>query len=220
MTHEEREIRSKKRTLEHANRSGTMRRTCRYFGMPRSLFYLWRNAFRERGDEGLLRRKRAPGRRWNQTPDEVVKEGSRRPPDLPPRPEADILVPGALPRHERVGRHGVPRQPTPRPEPLAEARGTARVDGAGTGGRSWGSVETLAPARHRQGRRHSPWMWSAVRSREARDLAIGPLHPLRSSEVNASPLDAHSSSQNRALVRPHSVGDVPVAVEKVVTLAG
>ena len=83
MTYEEREIWRKKRVLEHADRTGNIRKTCRYFAVPRSLFYLWRNAYRERGDEGLLRRKRVPRRTWNQTPNAVVVCGvSRRWTDL------------------------------------------------------------------------------------------------------------------------------------------
>ena len=31
--------------------------TCRYFGVPRSLFYVWRDAYQEHGEEGLRRKK-------------------------------------------------------------------------------------------------------------------------------------------------------------------
>ena len=41
MTTDEREIRRKLRVLEHAQDSGNIAKTCRYFGLPRSLFYLW-----------------------------------------------------------------------------------------------------------------------------------------------------------------------------------
>jgi len=36
------DIRRKTRALEQ---SGNVRRTCRYFGIPRSLFYVWRAAY-------------------------------------------------------------------------------------------------------------------------------------------------------------------------------
>jgi hypothetical protein len=39
------DIRRKVRALEHAARTGNIRQTCRYFGIPRSLFYLWRAAY-------------------------------------------------------------------------------------------------------------------------------------------------------------------------------
>ena len=45
MKAEEREIRRKQRVLNHAVESGNVAKTCRYFGIPRSLFYRWRNAY-------------------------------------------------------------------------------------------------------------------------------------------------------------------------------
>ncbi len=60
MSKEEREVRRKRRVLEHAVRSGNINRTCRYFGIPRSLFYVWRNRYEREGEAGLLRKKPAP----------------------------------------------------------------------------------------------------------------------------------------------------------------
>jgi len=40
----EQDIRRKRRVFEYAERTGNMRKTYRHFGMPRSLFYVWRNA--------------------------------------------------------------------------------------------------------------------------------------------------------------------------------
>ena len=57
MSNEEREIRRKLRVLEHAEQSGNIRRTCRYFGVPRSLFYVWRGKYRARGRAGIARQK-------------------------------------------------------------------------------------------------------------------------------------------------------------------
>jgi dipeptidyl aminopeptidase/acylaminoacyl peptidase len=57
MTHEQREIHRKKRVLEHAERIGNVNKTCRYFGVARSTFYLWRPRYRELGDEGLKSRR-------------------------------------------------------------------------------------------------------------------------------------------------------------------
>ena len=53
MKAKEREIRRKKRILDHAVESGNVAKTCRYFGIPRSSFYRWRNVYLERGEEGL-----------------------------------------------------------------------------------------------------------------------------------------------------------------------
>ncbi len=42
MTSDEREIRRKRRILDHADKTGNAAKTCRYFGIPLSLFYVWR----------------------------------------------------------------------------------------------------------------------------------------------------------------------------------
>ena len=57
MSNEEGEIRPELRVLEHADQSGDIRLTCRYFGIPRSLFYVWRGKYRTRGRAGLARQK-------------------------------------------------------------------------------------------------------------------------------------------------------------------
>jgi transposase-like protein len=74
MTVEEREIRRKPRILDHAVKSGNIARTCRYFGVPRSLFYVWRNACQENGEEGLRRKKPIARSHPNKTPDEIVEK--------------------------------------------------------------------------------------------------------------------------------------------------
>ena len=74
MKAEEREIRRKQRVLNHAVESGNVAKTCRYFGMPRSLFYRWRNAYREYGEDGLRCKKPIANSHPNQTPDEIVEK--------------------------------------------------------------------------------------------------------------------------------------------------
>ncbi len=53
MTHDQREIRRKKRVLEYAERIGNINKACRYFGVARSSFYEWRDRYRELGDDPL-----------------------------------------------------------------------------------------------------------------------------------------------------------------------
>ncbi len=74
MKAKEREIRRKKRILDHAVESGNVAKTCRYFGIPRSSFYRWRNVYLERGEEGLRCQKPIAKSHPNQTPDEVVEK--------------------------------------------------------------------------------------------------------------------------------------------------
>lgn len=42
MTREQRETDRKKRVIEYAEKIGNVRNACRYFGVARSTFYLWR----------------------------------------------------------------------------------------------------------------------------------------------------------------------------------
>ena len=51
MNNAQRDIRRKKRVLEHAARVGNVRKTCRYFGVARSGFYVWKKAYETHGDE-------------------------------------------------------------------------------------------------------------------------------------------------------------------------
>lgn len=57
MSKAQQDIRRKIRALEHAARTGNIRQTCRYFGIPRSLFYLWRAAYQQEGEAGLVNKK-------------------------------------------------------------------------------------------------------------------------------------------------------------------
>ena len=74
MNNEQREINRKKCVLEHAEKTGNVIRTCRYFGVASSTFYVWRQAFRERGETGLVHSKPIRRSHPNQTPPEVVEK--------------------------------------------------------------------------------------------------------------------------------------------------
>jgi len=74
MSPDEKEIKSKLRVLKHAQDTGNIHKTCRYFGIPRSLFYVWRNRHRDGGEEGLKKKKPVPKSHPNQTPDEIVQK--------------------------------------------------------------------------------------------------------------------------------------------------
>ena len=43
--------------MDHYATHGNGALTCRYFGIPRSLFYVWRGKYRTRGRAGLARQK-------------------------------------------------------------------------------------------------------------------------------------------------------------------
>ena len=54
MSKDQREIQRKLRILRHADETGHVAKTCRYFGVARSSFYRWREAYRKHGDAGLV----------------------------------------------------------------------------------------------------------------------------------------------------------------------
>ncbi len=68
------DIRRKKRVLEHAARIGNVRKACRYFGVARSGFYVWKNAYETQGDEGLINQKPCPYNPRLRTPPEIVEK--------------------------------------------------------------------------------------------------------------------------------------------------
>ncbi len=55
-----RDIRRKLKILEHAEKIGNVRKTCRYYGISRQSFYNWKKRYVEKGDEGLINSKPCP----------------------------------------------------------------------------------------------------------------------------------------------------------------
>ena len=74
MTNEERDIQRKLRVLQHAEKIGNARKACRYFGIGRSSFYRWRDAYQKHGESGLKNAKSIPKNHANQTPPEIVEQ--------------------------------------------------------------------------------------------------------------------------------------------------
>ena len=74
MTNEERDIQRKLKVLQHAEKIGNARKACRYFGIGRSSFYRWRDAYQKHGEAGLKNIKSIPKNPANQTPPEIVEK--------------------------------------------------------------------------------------------------------------------------------------------------
>ncbi len=101
MTKDQREILRKLRILRHAEETGHVARTRRFFGIGRSSFYRWRQAYAERGEAGLINAPPIPKWRANRTPperEEKVFSSSQ----IPSRSDADSLEFGAVSRHQDV----------------------------------------------------------------------------------------------------------------------
>ena len=67
MTKDQSEIQRKLRILRHAEETGHVTKTCRYFGVGRSSFYRWRQAYIERGEAGLINAPPIPKWHANRT---------------------------------------------------------------------------------------------------------------------------------------------------------
>jgi transposase InsO family protein len=72
MTKEDRDIQRKLKVLRHAEKTGHVAKTCRYFGVGRSSFYRWKAAYEQSGETGLVNAKPIPKNPANQTPPEIV----------------------------------------------------------------------------------------------------------------------------------------------------
>ena len=60
MSKAQRDIRRRRQVLEYAVQIRNIRKTCRHFGMPRSLFYVWRAGFERDGEAGLVNKRLVP----------------------------------------------------------------------------------------------------------------------------------------------------------------
>ena len=68
----EREIKRRLRVLEHANKIGNVRMTCRYFGLSRSTFYRWKTQYDKQGESGLGNKSTAARNHPRKVPAEIV----------------------------------------------------------------------------------------------------------------------------------------------------
>ena len=67
MIKDQREIQRKLRILHYAEKIGHVAKTCRYFGIGRTSFSRWRQAYAERGEAGLIKSPLIPKRHANRT---------------------------------------------------------------------------------------------------------------------------------------------------------
>ena len=70
MTQDRREIQRKLRIFRYADEIGHVAKTCRYFGVGRSSFCRWRQAYEARGEAGLINAPPLPKSHANRTPPE------------------------------------------------------------------------------------------------------------------------------------------------------
>jgi transposase InsO family protein len=74
MNSAQRDINRKLRIFEHAQATGNVSKTCRYFGISRTAFYEWKKAYKENGEPGLVNQKPCPRNPKLRTPPEVEEK--------------------------------------------------------------------------------------------------------------------------------------------------
>ena len=74
MNKAQRDIQRKLRVFNHAKKIGNIRKTCRYFGIPRSLYYVWKASYEQFGEEGLINKKPCPENHVLRTPPEIKEK--------------------------------------------------------------------------------------------------------------------------------------------------
>jgi transposase-like protein len=73
VTQAERDVRRKLRVLRHAQETGNVSKTCRYFGVSRTSFYDWKLAYETKGEEGLINSKPCPKNPVLRTPAHISR---------------------------------------------------------------------------------------------------------------------------------------------------
>lgn len=68
MTKAQRDISRKLRVLSSGQQIRNVSKTCRYFGISRQTYYEWKQAYAERGEEGLVNKKPCPENPTLRTP--------------------------------------------------------------------------------------------------------------------------------------------------------
>lgn len=75
MTHlQQRDITRKLRVLKHADQTGNVSATCRYFGISRQTFYKWRRAYDTDGELALVNKKPCPQNMPRRTPPQIEEK--------------------------------------------------------------------------------------------------------------------------------------------------
>ena len=72
MNRKDRDIQRKLRILRHAENTGRVAKTCRYFGVGRASFYRWKALYKKDGEAGLVNKKPIAKNPTNRTPPDVV----------------------------------------------------------------------------------------------------------------------------------------------------
>jgi IS30 family transposase len=74
MTQAQRDIKRKLKVINHAKETGNITKTCRYFGISRQSFYIWRKLYEEFGEQGFINSKPCPINPRLRTPHEIVEK--------------------------------------------------------------------------------------------------------------------------------------------------
>jgi transposase InsO family protein len=74
MTKAQRDIKRKLRVLNYAQEIGNVSKACRYFGISRECFYLWKRSYERNGEKALINSKPCPENPKLRTPPEIEEK--------------------------------------------------------------------------------------------------------------------------------------------------
>lgn len=127
MAKQARDVQCKIKVLRHAEQSGCVAKTCRYFGIGRASFYRWRTAYRQLGEVGLVNARPIPNNPANPTPPEIVDKVLHLRSTYHLGPIRNRLASRALPRHQNLRGRRKSNPQAQRRQPIA-ARNTRPED--------------------------------------------------------------------------------------------
>jgi len=153
MTDEERELHRKLQVLRHAEQSGHVSKTCRYFGICRASFLSLACRVSPGCRRGIGQPQAHPEDRAKQDQPRDRGEGPSSTLELPSGANPHCLVPAALPRHQDLGSRCLSHPAVPSAEPAAQRNAAAQV--------SYHTVQQAGAGSSNPGRRQivsgAPW---------------------------------------------------------------
>ena len=69
------DIRRKLKILNLAKENGNIRKTCRYYGISKTIFYQWKQNYERDGENGLINKKPCPENLKLRTPKPIENKG-------------------------------------------------------------------------------------------------------------------------------------------------
>jgi len=71
---EKRDIKRKLNVINYAKKTGNVNKTCRHYGVSKTIYYEWIKKYKKQGEKGLINQKPCPENLKLRTPIEIEEE--------------------------------------------------------------------------------------------------------------------------------------------------